>query len=399
VKLDGQASSPGENQVLDKTHQHQAALDKEMHVTVHRRGRPGAMLALVTMVVLALSACSAGTPSTSASGTASPPAGSAAPAESNAAATMPPAEQDSITFGISAIDPHQFQLQLALDAGLFEKYGIKAQGTYFDGSQKTLQALLAGQIDFATSTSSQTITTLTTNTPAVDIAVMINKLPDYIYGAKGITSADQLKGKKVAISQLGTQSHAEMVVGMKELGLAPTDVTMTPIGGQSARVAALEAGTVLAAPADPALADKLTGEGFSILVKLPEAASQFAGSNVMVLRSYADKNPNTTLAVAAAVLEATQLPYTDLDTVVKAYAKWAQVDEAEAKANWQAYLDSGIAQRDLRSSVEAYQNARDVLLTVNPDVKDVDLSKAFDGSFLDKLEAMGLNDELGIPKS
>jgi hypothetical protein len=103
--------------------------------------------------------------------------------------------------------------------------------------------------------------------------------------------------------------------------------------------------------------------------------------------------------VAAAVLEATQLPYTDLDTVVKAYAKWAQVDEAEAKANWQAYLDSGIAQRDLRSSVEAYQNARDVLLTVNPDVKDVDLSKAFDGSFLDKLEAMGLNDELGIPKS
>ncbi len=370
-------------------------------MTVDRKGRLAGILALVVVVVLALSACSAGSSaSPSSASTPSAPAGSAGePSGSAAPETIPPAEQDSITFGISAIDPHQFQLQLALDAGLFEKYGIKAQGTYFDGSQKTLQALLAGQIDFATSTSSQTITTLTTNTPAVDIAVMINKLPDYIYGAKGVTSADQLKGKKVAISQLGTQSHAEMVVGMKELGLGPQDVTMTPIGGQSARVAALEAGTVFAAPADPALSDKLTAEGFTVLVKLPEAASQFAGSNVMVLRSYADKNPNTTLAVAAAVLEATQLPYTDLDTVVKAYAKWAQVDEAEAKANWQAYLDSGIAQRDLRSSVEAYQNARDVLLTVNPDVKDVDLSKAFDGSFLDKLQAMGLYDKLGIPKS
>jgi NitT/TauT family transport system substrate-binding protein len=351
------------------------------------------------IVVFALSACSASSSASPSSGAASatPPA-SVAPGES-APASLPPAEKDTITFGISAIDPHQFQLQLALDAGLFEKYGLKATGTYFDGSQKTLQALLAGQIDFATSTSSQTITTLTTNTPAVDIAVMINKLPDYIYGAKGITSGDQLKGKKVAISQLGTQSHAEMVVGMKELGLAPTDVTMTPIGGQSARVAALEAGTVFAAPADPALSDKLTGEGFSVLVKLPEAQSKFAGSNVMTLRSYADANPNTTLRVAAAVLEATQLPYTDLDTVVKAYAAWAQVDEAEAKANWQAYLDSGIAQRDLRSSIEAYQNARDVLLTVNPDVKDVDLSKANDSSFLDKLEAMGLYDELGVPKS
>jgi NitT/TauT family transport system substrate-binding protein len=350
-------------------------------------------------LVLVLSACSAGSSASPSSGTASatPPA-SGAP-NASAPASIPPAEKDTITFGISAIDPHQFQLQLALDAGLFEKYGLKATGTYFDGSQKTLQALLAGQIDFATSTSSQTITTLTTNTPAVDIAVMINKLPDYIYGAKGITSGDQLKGKKVAISQLGTQSHAEMVVGMKELGLGPTDVTMTPIGGQSARVAALEAGTVFAAPADPALSDKLTGEGFSVLVKLPEAQSQFAGSNVMTLRSYAAANPNTTLRVAAAVLEATQLPYTDLDTVVKAYATWAQVDEAEAKANWQAYLDSGIAQRDLRSSIEAYQNARDVLLTVNPDVKDVDLSKAIDGSFLDKLEAMGLYDELGVPKS
>ena len=364
-----------------------------------RRGRLPGISAMV--LIFALSACSAGSsasPSTAA--TASAPAGSGdAPTGSKAPATIPPAEQDSITFGISAIDPHQFQLQLALDAGLFEKYGLKAQGTYLDGSQKTIQALLGGQIDFASSTSSQTITTLTTNTPAVDIAVMINKLPDYIYGGKGITSAADLKGKKVAISQLGTQSHAGVVLGLKVLGLTPADVTLTTIGGQSARIAALQAGTVAAAPADPALADKLTGEGFSVLVKLPEVAAKFAGSNVMTLRSYADKNPNTTLRVAAAVLEATQLPYTDLDTVVKAFAKWAQVDETEARANWQAYLDSGIAQRDLQSSLEGLQNARDVLLTVNPDVKDVDLSKVFDGSFLDKLEAMGLYDELGIPKN
>ncbi len=360
------------------------------------------LLPLGLVLSLALGACSGGSSpsaSSSAATSAAPSAAGSGAAPSEAAATMPPAEQQTIKFGISAIDPHQFALQLAVDAGLFEKYGLKAEGTFFDGSQKTIQALLAGQIDFATSTSSQTVTTLATNTPAVDIAVFINKLPDYVYGGKDIKSGADLKGKKVAISQLGTQSHAEMAVAVKELGLQLSDVTFTPIGGQSARVGALTAGTVSAAPADPALADKLTGEGMSVLVKLPESNTKFAGSNVMALRSYVDKNPNTTLRVAAAVLEATQLPYTDLDTVVKAYAKWAQVSEDEARQNWKDYLDSGIAQRDLRSSTEAYENAREVLLSVNPDVKDVDLSKAFDGSFLDKLQEMGLYDELNIPKS
>jgi hypothetical protein len=39
-----------------------------------------------------------------------------------------------------------------------------------------------------------------------------------------------------------------------------------------------------------------------------------------------------------------------------------------------------------------------VLLTVNPDIMDVYLSTAFDGSFLDTLAPMGLDDELAIPK-
>lgn len=358
------------------------------------------LLPLGLALSLALAACSSGSStSPSASAASASPSSAASGAPSEAPATMPPAEQQTIKFGISAIDPHQFALQLAIDAGIFEKYGLKAEGTYFDGSQKTIQALLAGQIDFATSTSSQTITTLATNTPAVDIAVFINKLPDYVYGGKDIKSGADLKGKKVAISQLGTQSHAEMAVAVKELGLQLSDVTFTPIGGQSARVGALTAGTVSAAPADPALADKLTGEGMSVLVKLPESNTKFAGSNVMALRSYVDKNPNTTLRVAAAVLEATQLPYTDLDTVVKAYAKWAQVTEDEARQNWKDYLASGIAQRDLRSSTEAYESAREVLLSVNPDVKNVDLSKAYDASFLDKLQELGLYDELNVPKS
>jgi ABC-type nitrate/sulfonate/bicarbonate transport system substrate-binding protein len=282
---------------------------------------------IILGLMCVLAACTAGSSAATSAAVASGavPAGEASD-ELPVAERLAAPEVKSITFGISEVNPAHFALQLAFYSGMFEKYGLTAEPRLLEGADATLAALTSGELDVASASSGQTILSLLTGTPAVDIG--------------------QLTPRQIAA--------------------LPPAATPPPSG----------AAPVATAPPTP-----------------------FAGSNVMVLRSFADKNPNTTLAVAAAVLEATQLPYTDLDTVVKAYAKWAQVDEAEAKANWQAYLDSGIAQRDLRSSVEAYQNARDVLLTVNPDVKDVDLSKAFDGSFLDKLEAMGLNDELGIPKS
>jgi NitT/TauT family transport system substrate-binding protein len=348
------------------------------------------------------SATPAPTASQSAAASSAPASSAAASASASASdgvQPLPTPEVTSLKFAISATDANSYPIQLALDAGLYKKYGLDVQGFYIEGTQPTTQALLSGQVDFATNSASQTITSLTTSQPLVDVGILTNKLPDYLYGGKDVTDASSLKGKRIAISQFGGQSHGEVVVSLKELGLTSDDVQIVQIGGQSARIAALEAGSVGAAPAEAGLADKLTGEGFHVLVKLPEAKALFAGSNIQIPRAFVEKNPNTTLAIVAAVLDAVQYGVNNPEQTAKYYAKFSQMSEADALKAWQSFLGTGILQRDMRSTEDAYVPVRDVLANINPEVKDVDLTKAYDGSFLDKLEQMGYFKELGVPNS
>jgi ABC-type nitrate/sulfonate/bicarbonate transport system substrate-binding protein len=356
----------------------------------HRRHYMAAVAGLVALLMSVTSACG----SSQDNGSSSTGGGAAKSVNG-----LPGPEKTSIKVGISADDPHQFALQLAIDAGIFKKYGIDAEGRYFNSSSATTQALLAGQIDVDTSNATNVITSLTTSRPLVDIGVMINKLPDAFYGGKGIHNADDLRGKEVAISQFGGQSDMEAQSALKILGLTADDVHLTQTAGESERISALQAGTVAAAPADPSLAPELEKAGITPLVDLRTSDVRVPGSDIALRREFVDKNPNLTLIIAAVALEAVQYEFTNTDQTVKSYAKWSNTSEAESAAKWQDYINSGLAQRDLTSSVEAYKTAQDVLATHNPAIAKVDVSKAYDGSYLAKLKSLGFFEKLGVPAS
>jgi ABC-type nitrate/sulfonate/bicarbonate transport system substrate-binding protein len=312
---------------------------------------------------------------------------------------LPGPEKTSITIGISSDDPHQFALQLAIDEGIFSKYGIKATGKLLNGVQPTTQAMLSGQLDAATNNSTATIISLGTSRPLVDIGIVINRLPDVIYGGKGITDANGLRGKKIAISQLGGQSNTEAFIGMRQLGLNADEFHITQIGSQGARVSALQAGTVAATPADPGLKAKLAKSGITPVVDLRTADVQVPGSNIQVRRDFAEKYPNLTLIIMAAVIEAVQTEFTDTKTVAHYYADWAGISDDESMELWQDYLDAKLPQRDLRAYVPGYNLAKEVLADFDPSIAYVDATKAYDGQFIDKLDQLGFLQKLGVPSS
>ncbi|MFI6348600.1 ABC transporter substrate-binding protein [Streptomyces sp. NPDC050560] len=310
---------------------------------------------------------------------------------------LPGPEMTSITIGVSSADPHQFALQLAIDLGIFKKYGIRAEGRLLNGVQPTTQALLSGQLAAATDNSTATITSLATSRPLVDVGVTINAFPDVIYGGKGIGNAADLRGKRVAISQLGGQSNNEAFIGMRELGLKPGEFHLTQVGSQGARISALEAGTVAAAPADPGLDAELAKSGIRPLIDLREAEDRVPGSNIEMQRSFTRKYPNLTTIIVAAALEAVQREFTDTDTVAHLYAKWAKISDAESRKQWHDYLGAHLAQRDLRAHVPGYELAKQVLTDYNPDIEHVDASKSYDGRFVDRLQRLGFLKRVGVP--
>ena len=96
--------------------------------------------------------------------------------------------------------------------------------------------------------SSSVINSRLTDTPAKIISMNSVLINDGLFCTKNIKTAADVKGKTVAVSTFGGTSHGSVLLSLKALGLTPSDVIITEVGGQSARIAALKGGSIGCAP-------------------------------------------------------------------------------------------------------------------------------------------------------
>src|SRR5207249_890676 len=96
---------------------------------------------------------------------------------------------------------------------------------------------------------------LSANAGGADLVVVANLAPVYpykLYAAKGITTIQGLKGKKVGVSNVGGSSDIATRAALKSAGLDPDkDVNIIAVGSHANRTAALLAGTIDAGVDDP----------------------------------------------------------------------------------------------------------------------------------------------------
>jgi len=341
-----------------------------------------------------IAACGGGTtaPSTA-------PATSAAASASAAAGTLPKPEVTTLRVGISTPnEPVQFAETLADRLGIYQKYGFtNVTVTGFEGDGKAVQALVAGQVDFIVGGASSAISTQTTDTPVRVIAMNSTKLTDGLWCGASIKTKEDVKGKSVAISTFGGTSHGSALLLLKGIGYTEKDATITPVGGQSARIAALKGGSVGCAVVDMAEKDNMTAQGFNVIYDETKSDLQWGRSGLMATADFLKKNPNTALVVVASTLEAQQKMFTDPDNSAKEFAKFAQLKDDAALNAVKTFATYG--SRTMSFTEDAFKLPQQVLATQNPAMGTVDLKNAYDLSFLQKLKDNGFNTKIGVPTS
>jgi ABC-type nitrate/sulfonate/bicarbonate transport system substrate-binding protein len=187
-------------------------------------------------------------------------------------------------------------------------------------------------------------------------------------------------------------------MALDELGLTTDDVTIQQVGGQSARIAALIAGSVQAAPVDETRRQEMTDQGLNVLVQLGGTDREVAIVGVTMREEWVQQNPNTTLALVAALLEAQTMILADEEAAVDQWMKVSQSTDREA-ATTDVRGFTSLASKDLRWTQEGFEILRDVLATQNPAMADVNVADAYTFEFLDKLRDMGFNEKIGAPAS
>ncbi len=357
-----------------------------------------ALLVSVIAGGLLAAACGGGTvtPSPTAGGAAT----SAAPATATAAAgALPKPEVTKVRIGISTPnEPVQFAETLAERLGIYKKYGITdVTVTGFEGDGKALQALIAGQLDFMVGGASTAISSQTTDTPVKVIAMNSTTLTDGMWCGPNIKTPADAKGKNIAISTFGGTSHGSALLMLKGVGFTTKDMTITQVGGESARVAALKSGAVACAVVDMAREKEMRDNKMNLLFDETKSTLQWGRSGLIGKADFIAKNPNTTLVVVAASVEAQQKMWTDPETAAKEFAKFGQLSDAKALDLVKSFQSFG--SRTMMFTEDALKLPQEILATQKAEMANVDLKKTYDLSFLNKLKDNGFFAKVGVPSS
>jgi ABC-type nitrate/sulfonate/bicarbonate transport system substrate-binding protein len=355
---------------------------------------------LAVVATLAVAACTGpsatGPAATSPGGTTGPAPTTGAPTA--ATGEVPAPDLTSIAVGVSVNEMSQYAAVLAEQLELYDKYGLDVEPvTVFEGDGRAVAALQAEQVQVAFTGTSSALSSQLTDAQYVDIAVNALLLTDNLTCQAGIDTADEVRGKSIAISTFGGTSNAAALLALQALELTPADAVITPTGGQDVRLAALTGGSVDCAIVDSNLEADMIAQGFAIAARLKEARIEYGRSGMGVLESWLAEHRATAVAATAAVLEAQHVIFTDEDTTVENYMAFRQIDDPTARKQVQDFV--AVGNHNLMWTDNAFNNARKTLAMINPDIVDVAVGDAFDRSILQELVDLGLYEKLGIEPS
>src|SRR3954471_7594219 len=195
---------------------------------------------------------------------------------------------------------------LLKDRGLLEKEfakdGISIRWVQTLGSNKALEFLNAGSIDFGSTAGSASLVAKINGNPIKSIYVYSRPEWTALVTRKdsGITKVSDLKGKRVAVTR-GTDPHIFLVRALAEAGLTDKDVKFVLLQHPDGRLA-LDRGDVDAwAGLDPMMAAAEIENGDVLFFRKPEANTW---GILNVREDFAKQNPETVRRVLGVYEEA-----------------------------------------------------------------------------------------------
>ena len=135
-------------------------------------------------------------------------------------------------------------MNYALQKGIFKKYGIDLTMVYIDAGTTLTQAVVGGSVDIGQNGYTPAAAAAVQGADIAFIGGISNKLPFQLLVKTEIKNAADLKGKKIAISRLGSSSDTAAGFALADLGLKRTDVTLLQLGGEGTRTAAMMSGQI-----------------------------------------------------------------------------------------------------------------------------------------------------------
>jgi ABC-type nitrate/sulfonate/bicarbonate transport system substrate-binding protein len=231
------------------------------------------------------------------------------------------------------------------------------------------------------------------NKDPVIIGGIKSLLTHSIVAKPDIKRPEQLKGRRIGVSRIGSNPHYFAEQALRHHGIESREVSYIQTGGAPETLAALVAqgidAAVLAVPTD-AQALKL---GYRYVVYGPDLKIAYAATTFTSRRSIIAKRSPVIGRFMRAMAEAAKIMHTDRETMYKVMGKYLRVDDRkllEASYN----VESKALEPRLEIKLAGIQSTLDEIAPVDPRAKTVKPQEMVDTRYLDEMNKSGFMEQL-----
>jgi ABC-type nitrate/sulfonate/bicarbonate transport system substrate-binding protein len=222
-----------------------------------------------------------------------------------AAARPAPQGLTRVQQGAVVFTPSYIDVYVALARGLFAEQGLDVESTIFSDPGTASRAFVSGGVDFGNIGLDYMIRAAEqTNNNVAVVAGQEHRSTFALISTADAPTFAALRGQVMAV--VGPNDGTTLLLKrmLAANGLRDGDYDMQVVGGTPNRVAAMQAGVAKAGMIAPPAFFTLVDQGMNLLGRSADYVSEYAFSNHMVRRDWAERNQDTVVRYLAAIVKA-----------------------------------------------------------------------------------------------
>jgi NitT/TauT family transport system substrate-binding protein len=252
---------------------------------------------------------------------------------------------------------------MALDGGLYKKYGLDVDLVLIRSASTITSALIAGEAPMIQLGGNGTIQAGLQGADTVNILTLVPIIPQSLVVTADIKSADDLRGKRVGVSRFGALSDLVIRRYLRKLGLDPAkDVTIVQIGGIPELVTAMKAGAISGGSLSPPALTVAKKAGFRELSDFESLDYKYPAVTIASTRSFIQRSRPTALNFIRGEIEGIHAIRTQKNFAINVLKKYMRINDPDILEDGYRYAVKFFQQRpyptldEARAVLEEYKS-------------------------------------------
>ena len=311
----------------------------------------------------------------------------------------PLSAQDKVRVGLSSVSATNGSIWVAEDKGLFRKHGIDVEVIVVGGGgARVVSSLVAGDLHFSVGGGEGSVRSQLRGADTVIAASSLSKGLQRIMARPEIKNYQELKGRRIGITQYGSAAHLVLLLMLKKWNMRTDQVQILQVGSSPAMLASLNKEGIDAAVLTPPTFFVAEDRGYRT-VGDPITMDIFYLQNTLEsTRNFLRKNRDGSLRFMRGYIEGIAYFKKNKSESLHVMRKKLRIQSEQERDNRyleQSYNLLATAYNDVPyPALKSVQTIIDKVAEDEPKVKERDVKSFVDDSLVKELEDSGFTKAL-----